>query len=39
MNICDILLSNGMPHHYHMEDWIIINRKLQQYFQLVNKWD
>jgi hypothetical protein len=30
MKICDALLSNGMPCHYHMEEQIIINRKGQQ---------
>jgi hypothetical protein len=35
--ICDTLLLNGMSCHHHMEDLVIINRKGQQYFQLVNK--
>jgi hypothetical protein len=39
MKICDTLLPNGMPCHHHMQDWVIINHKRQQYFQLVNKWD
>jgi hypothetical protein len=37
MKICDTLLPNGMPCHYHMEDRIIFNCKGQQYFQLTNK--
>ncbi len=37
MKICDALLANGMPHHHHMEDQVIINHKGQQYFQLANK--
>ncbi len=37
MKICDALLSNGMPHHHHMEDQVIINHKGQQNFQLANK--
>jgi len=37
MKICDTLLSNGMACHHHMEDWIIINCKEKQYFQLANK--
>jgi hypothetical protein len=24
---------------HHMENWIVINHKGQQYFQLINKWD
>jgi len=36
MKICDTLLPNGMPCHHHMDDLIVINRKEQQYFQLVN---
>jgi hypothetical protein len=35
---CDTL-PNGMLCHYHMEDWVIINCKGQQYFQLANKQD
>jgi hypothetical protein len=37
MKICDTLLLNDMPCHHHMKDRVIINRKGQQYFQLVNK--
>jgi hypothetical protein len=36
MKICDTLLPNGVPCHHHMDDLIVINRKEQQYFQLVN---
>ncbi len=36
MKICDTLLPNGVPCHHHMEALIVINRKEQQYFQLVN---
>jgi hypothetical protein len=39
MKIYDTLLSNNMPHHYHMEDRVVINCKGQQYFQLANKLD
>jgi len=39
MKFCDTLLPNGMPCHHHMEAWVIINRKGQQYFQLANIWD
>jgi hypothetical protein len=37
MKICDIVLSNGMPCHHHMEDKVVSNHKGQQYFQLINK--
>jgi hypothetical protein len=37
MKICDTLVSNGMLCHHHMENWVIINRKEQKYFQLTNK--
>jgi hypothetical protein len=37
MKIYDTLLPNGMACHHHMENRIVINRKGQQYFQLVNK--
>jgi hypothetical protein len=37
MKICDTLLPNGMPCHYHMEDKVVINYKGQKYFQLDNK--
>jgi hypothetical protein len=37
MKICYTFLLHGMPYHHHMEDQVIINRKRQQYFQLVNK--
>jgi hypothetical protein len=36
MKICDTLLPNDVPCHHHMDDLIVINRKEQQYFQLVN---
>ncbi len=36
MKICDTLLPNGMLCHHHIEDRIVINRKGQQCFQLVN---
>jgi len=40
MKICDTLLPNGMrPCHHHMENWVIINHKGQQYFQLTNIWN
>ncbi len=35
--LCDTLLPNGIPCHHHMKDQIIIIRKGQQYFQLINK--
>ncbi len=37
MKIYDTLLPNGMQCHHNMEDWVIINHKEQQYFQLANK--
>jgi hypothetical protein len=39
MKICDTLLPNGMLCYYHMEDWIVIDCKGQQYFELINKLD
>jgi hypothetical protein len=39
MKNCDTLLPNGMPCHHHMEDQILINKKKQQYFQLIIKCD
>jgi len=26
-NTCDALLPNGMPHHYQMENQVVINRR------------
>jgi hypothetical protein len=37
LRICDTLLPNGMPCHHHMEDQVVINRKGQQYFELINE--
>jgi hypothetical protein len=37
MKPCDTLLPNNMACQHHMENQIIINRKIQQYFQLVNR--
>jgi hypothetical protein len=37
LRICDNFLPNGMLCHHHMEDQVVINRKGQQYFELVNK--
>jgi hypothetical protein len=37
MKICDTLLPNGMPCHFHMQYQIVINHKKQQYFQLAKK--
>jgi hypothetical protein len=39
MKICNTLFPNGMSYHHHMENWIGIICKRQQYFQLTNKWE
>jgi hypothetical protein len=36
MKFCDTLLPNGMPCHHHMVNQIVINRKGQEYFKLIN---